>query len=793
MMRNRVHFLSILFLFLLFFIGPVSDGAERIYFDGDFGSAYKEILAGDEALSDFELRESTRSPTALLADPHTMAAEMYDFQADVLKSSDAIYHWYPHYTAAVVLAVRNDLDKPISGWQSLRDQPVTVSFPADSPRLEMAVMAASYGLTGGLKREEGLRFLERLSIENRLRTDTTLSGISFLHKQEREAADVYISTDVQVRQWQDEGMAVHIVVPIEGTLAFQRGLLAKRPLGLDSDRIARELLLARYRLQPGGHMYLIQDSAAFADDMEPLSAMVKSRVLGIHAMESFLGLPHLVRYLVFLFLLILWEASLSRRLHDRAMRKWVLTLLFLSIGWVLVRLAKLMAPVDAETTIRYLWYGYYVFMAAISFLFAYMGGLASGISKGKRAVLYGLLALSVIHALLVLTNDLHHWVFQFPLGLSAAESVHTYEMGYWAFLLFCTFEFVLANIWIYSSAWKARLLGVKQLLPQVVTLLFAAYIAGYNTGAFWVSYTELVFISIGGAFLWLELLLDTQLISSNRKYRDFFTHANLGMEIRNKKGETVFCSRWLPESGSAEQVMPIKGGHVIWHRNDRTLREQKRKLSLAADTLRRAYELAKKDEEIQRDYIRMQVEKKIYKELEEILASKGYLLEKYTKFLKTAPPGNAADIAVSRLNVIAAYIKKRCVMLLKGRENQFLDPKELRLSIEELFRYLEKIGLKGILSFEIEEPIAVEKALSLYDFFEQLIEAAVLGEETHMVTQAEKKGDAFVLRVLVDHRIWVLGFMKEIRKGTRFRDPTIRVALEDLDYAYSVQVWVKIS
>ena len=790
-MRNRVHLLSVLFLVMLFFIGPISDGAETVYFDRDFGSAYKEILAGDEALLDFQLKETNHSTVEFFADSDTMAAEMYDFQADILKSGGDMYRWYPHYTAAVVLAVRNDCDKPISGWQSLRDQPVTVSFPADSPRLEMAVMAASYGLTGGLKREEGLRFLERLVKEERLRTDTTLSGISFLHKQEKEEADVYISTDVQVRLWQEQGMAVHIVVPTEGTLAFRRGLLAKRPLGLDGERIERELLLSRYRLQPGGHMYLVQDSATFADDMEPLSDMVQASVLGIHAMQSFLGVPHLVRYCGFLFFLILWEASLSRRLYEPAMRKWVLALLFVSVGWVLVRLAKLMAPSDAETTIRYLWYGYYVFMAAMSFLFAYMGGLASGISRVKRGALYALAGLSVLHALLVLTNDLHHQVFQFPLGLSAAESVHTYEIGYWAFLLFCAFEFLLANIWIYSSAWKSHLLRAKQLWPQVVTILFTAYIAGYNAGAFWISYTELVFISIGGAFLWLELLLDTQLIPSNRKYRDFFTHANLGMEIRNKKGDTVFTSRWLPESGSTEQVMPIKGGHVIWHRNDRELREQKRKLSLAADTLARAYELAKKDEEIQRDYIRMQVEKKIYKELEEILASKGYLLEKYTKFLKTAPPGNAADIAVSRLNVIAAYIKKRCVMLLKGRENQSLDPRELRLSIEELFRYLEKIGLKGILSFDLEEPMAVEKALSLYDFFEQFIEAAVLGEETHMVCQVEKKEDAFVLRALVDHRIWVLSFMQDIRKDSRFQDPSIRLALEDLDYAYSVQVWCR--
>ncbi len=791
-MRNRIHLLSVLFLMMLFFIAPTSRGAERVYFDGDFGAAYREILTREEGLSDFQIKETNHSTLERFGDANTVAAEMYDFQADILQRSDVIYHWYPHYTAAVVLAVRDDCDKPISTWQSLWEQPVTVSFPTDSPRLEMAIMAVAYGMTGSIKREEGLYFLERLAKEGRLRTDTSLSGMSFLHKQEKEEADVYISTDVQVRRWQDEGMPIHIVVPTQGTLAFQRGLLAKRPLALDRERIERELLLARYRLEPGGRMHLIQDSVAFADDMEPLSSMVQSKVFGVHSMKSFLGVPHLVRYSIFLFLLILWEASLSRRLYDPSMRKWVRLLLFVSIGWVLVRLAKHMAPADAETLIRYLWYGYYVFMAAMAFLFAYMGGLASGISKGKRCVLYGLLALSFAHALLVLTNDLHLSVFQFPLGLPAAESVHTYEIGYWAFLLFCAFEFLLANFWIYSSAVKARLFRGKQLLPQVVTVLFAAYIAGYNTGAFWVSYTELVFITIGGAFLWLELLLDSQLIPSNRKYRDFFTHANLGMEIRDKRGETIFSSRWLPESGASEQVMPIKGGHVIWHRNDRELREQKRKLSLAADTLRRAYELAKKDEEIQRAYIRMQVEKKIYKELEEILASKGYLLEKYTKFLKTAPPGNAADIAVSRLNVIASYIKKRCVMLLKGRENQSLDPRELRLSIEELFRYLEKIGLKGILSFEIEEPMAVEKALSLYDFFEQLVEAAVLGEETHMVCQVEQKDGYFRLSVLVDHRIWVLAFMQEIRKDHRFRDPAIRLALEDLDYAYSVQVWCKV-
>ncbi len=61
-----------------------------------------------------------------------------------------------------------------------------------------------------------------------------------------------------------------------------------------------------------------------------------------------------------------------------------------------------------------------------------------------------------------------------------------------------------------------------------------------------------------------------------------------------------------------------------------------------------------------------------------------------------------------------------------------------------------------------------------------------------MVCQVEQKDGHFRLSVLVDHRIWVLAFMQEIRKDHRFRDPAIRLALEDLDYAYSVQVWCKV-
>lgn len=91
----------------------------------------------------------------------------------------------------------------------------------------------------------------------------------------------------------------------------------------------------------------------------------------------------------------------------------------------------------------------------------------------------------------------------------------------------------------------------------------------------------------------------------------------------------------------------------------------------------------------------------------------------------------------------------------------------------------------------MEENLPTEKALALYDFIEQLCESAVVGGENHMVCHVKEEETSYTVKVLLDHRLWILGFMRQIRDDTRLKDPTIRIHCRDLEYAYSVEIQVR--
>ena len=603
-------------------------------------------------------------------------------------------------------------------------------------------------------------------------------------------------TDVEARLRQQQGEAIHIVLPKEGTLAFQKGLLAKSHLSLPFSQINRELSLSGYDWVPQGTAVGVKDLQCLAGEMESISGLIRREVLGNPSFEQRFRLPHVVYYSGFLFLVILWGGSLQRRVMKPHLKQLIRCLVAVSVLWIIQRLSKMVIPGSLDIWVRYGWYSYYVFFGLLVTFAAFLGYEADAGLQDRKwpCFLYGIGAYNMGLALMVLTNDFHHWVFTFPAGLAAADSIHEYGVGYILLQSSYALQFILVNGWLYYRIWKQKIRGMKQLIPLFISGLYVFYVVSYVCGISWASYTELVILTIAWAFLWLESLLDTGIIPSNRGYEDFFRYSHLAMEIRGKEGQVLFQSHQVPKESSEDiekRVCPISGGEVVWYQSVKDLNEKKRKLQLMVDALERSYKLGRMEEEIRRSYIRLLTEKKAVRELEAVLESKGSLIMHYIEFLKTAKPGNEADAALSRLNVLASYIKKRCVMMMKGREEQRLWVRELKSSIEELFKYLQKTGLKCLLEFDLAGSMETCEALVLYDFIEQTAEAAMAGGETHMICSIRQKDAAYHGHILLDHHIWILPFMRQLREDSRLQIPGVRLQLRDLDYAYSVEIEVR--
>ena len=141
--------------------------------------------------------------------------------------------------------------------------------------------------------------------------------------------------------------------------------------------------------------------------------------------------------------------------------------------------------VASPNVIRHLWYGYYVPMLFIPLLFAAVS-MYLGKSETFRLPIWAKLLLypPVLCVLLVLTNDLHQFVFSFPSGgICIGESgTYTYAVGYYFIIAWVV---VCALTAFCDHAAKCRLAQRKKYLPVLVLSCSIVYAVIYASGAEW--------------------------------------------------------------------------------------------------------------------------------------------------------------------------------------------------------------------------------------------------------------------------------------------------------------------
>lgn len=255
--------------------------------------------------------------------------------------------------------------------------------------------------------------------------------------------------------------------------------------------------------------------------------------------------------------------------------------------------------------------------------------------------------------------------------------------------------------------------------------------------------------------LWLELVTRGKFVPANEGYIDFFRHSSLAMQLYDHDGHLVYASSGTaPLRGEDFEVqsMPISGGLVRWYRDVGPLRRRQALLERLNQDLNWSYELLSCLSDIRRQAIDQGVTLRVYRELEEIIARKQPAIRHRLAYLKTAKPGPHTDAVISRLHVLACYLKKRCILLLQGKEAGMLDARELAMAVEESRRYLEKAGLRGSVGFDLKGNLPVQAALTLYDIFEDVGEEVLARGEAFWLCQFKETEKDWIFSVVLEEK-----------------------------------------
>ena len=731
------------FFWLLAFTGAF--GAVILY-DHNDGQAYGRILA--ELTGDEVQGQPSSQLLRWLAEDEVLAIEAYDVQAAVLQQNRRIpYYWYPHYTATVVLAVADICPFPITGWQSLAAAPVSLALTADEPESLFFMQAMSYGLDRNLSGQAGMDLLQRIQEQGRLQM---AEGPQHL------PAQVWVLFDYQARQWQRRGAPIHLVVPVEGTLSFQKGLLAKRPLALDDYKLSEILISQDYTLIPPSPSQYISENEMLFQEADKISRQIDYRLSKVHRLTSLTGINHLTWYMAALFLVILWGCRLRRQVLQPPVRQAYLGVIITLCAWILLRCFKLSFPVFWADGIRWSWYSYYLFYGILISLLVWIGYVAShiGLTRSCPGWLKGLFVGNLLLAIGILTNDFHQWAFTFSADVIVADSDHGYGPLYFLLAFSYGAEFLAVNgALCYTSLHQRVGPSWRLVLPLACTLVYGGYVIGYAWGLPNVFRSELILTTVICTLVWLEIVTKGRFLPANEGYVEFFRQSNLAMQLYDDTGRVCYASHDVERKVQTDweaQSMPIRGGWVRWYRDIRPLREKQAALRRVNQALTRSYELRCRASAVRRQVVDRQVRQRIYRELEEIIAQKRPAIEERLTYLKTARPGPDTDAVVCWLHILACYLKKRCVLLLRGREDGTLDARELALAVQESQRYLDQAGLQGRVGFDLDGSLPASAALTLYDVFEEVGEAALAQHESYWLCQFREAENHWIFSLVLE-------------------------------------------
>lgn len=458
---------------------------------------------------------------------------------------------------------------------------------------------------------------------------------------------------------------------------------------------------------------------------------------------SFLGF---LRSVLYIGLFAAWGFSLSRRLIQKRVRRYLISVVILLIFWNVLRTLKYLIVTDPIVA-RYLWYLYYVPMLMIPLL-VFLAGWFMGQSDdcGQSVRLQLLWVPTVLLLVLVLTNDLHQQVFRFTFGqniLMFDNDRYTYGVGYYVVLVWIVLLTLAAlGIMIVRcrvSVGKKNV--IRPLIPVICLIVYGVlYISGIPDVRFLAGDLCIVFGLLYMAAC--ESLIRYRLIQSNSGYADLFNAsvdssaqitdrdyvvryaASEAKEISEKQMRMAESGPVMLNDTVRLHNMQIPGGHVIWHEDISELLRVRKELEETQEELKDRNALLKLEYERDKERKTIEEQNRIYdllnrctKRQTEQIAS---LVKEYEK--------NGNDTASNReilacIAVLCSYIKRRKHLELSVYSDCNISFSELQSALNESLKALELLSVRTSLYMQPESSwLEGQTASMAYDFFESVVE-----------------------------------------------------------------------
>lgn len=743
-------------------IGNENTDKVNIIYSVDESSPYEEIISEILPSHSFKKEERINSLFSYLNEG--FAVEAFDVQAFSAAEAGVASKWYPQYLATVVIAVdRNLTDVKIGGWIDLLGVKEDVALFYEQPYTQLIMSAISYGLEGeNYSLDSAVSLLRGLQYKERLQLSTL-------------TAPLVICFDYQAAAMLRNGRNMEILVPQEGTLSFEKGILSKEELSFRAD--VEPVMLTAGLVLPNGDYdskyypradyssaFQLEDYNHFNKLSQDVSKIFRRNVLRTRLYSSADNREHQLLPLLYIIFVVIWLASII----SRAMRQRIKRILFLTgtvlLGWIIVRLIKYQIP--ASILNRYLWYGYYIFQMALPVLLLWLVWRSDKMDD-QPVSNKALTAIALWNSILVIfvhTNDLHNLVFRFDSASPTYATDYSYGPVFYIITLTWVAELIAAIVMLLI---KSSQLPRKKafIFPLIFCSILLIYAVGYITRIpiFWESdYTTVVGIL---SLIFLEISMQSGLVQINNKYSSLFTHSPLNMQILNWEGELVLASANAPQfdlelQQAALAAFPesvranrdtlvfskeITGGYAQWQEDISNLNFLDRQIKESMEKLKLANAILEEEEKIRRELDEESAKLRVMAALKEVIEAD---LLRLSSMIENLAGSKEKSRENGRIALLLCYVKRSSNLFFRKQETGFISANELTVYVEELAEIAHYVGVKILVNSSLKEVVSVEQARSLYEFAYSVIDWTAQTENPHILLYLLEEEGQIVLRFI---------------------------------------------
>ncbi len=467
-------------------------------------------------------------------------------------------------------------------------------------------------------------------------------------------------------------------------------------------------------------------------------------------------------FIIYPVLLIFWIQSVHARLLPSASRRYMIATAVLMILYLCLRAFRYRFT-ESDIGLRYGWYAYYVPMTLMPTLF-----LCVCIRMGRGAKKRGderlLLIPGALLAAIVMTNDLHHFVF-----VPKPETEHfigsggtyTYTPLFYLVYAWIILTVIAGVIILLKESRRGE--GFKKMLPVIMVMVVWMILLQFHNLKRLFEFIppyETPEVNIFAIVAIFEICIREHLIPHNENYAGFFSKLPMPVMITDSGLKPVHHSANMIEASEDRlkaaidepvYIQPdkklmarkIRGGFAFRIEDESEVHSANERLKEANELLESENTLIEYENKQKEENAYLSSRHHIYHEI----AEKMYTYQtRIRKLLDETRPGEADfKERIAYISVLNAYVKRKTNFLLLASEADKTDLNELQLAVSESGRYLSYVGVKTSVDesgFAGEDGTALRAAdsvIALYDSFEIIAEQLIGNAGLLMISYADEE------------------------------------------------------